>query len=26
YVSHEFIPKGEDKIAALGHAVQVCDV
>jgi hydroxypyruvate isomerase len=26
YVSHEFLPKGEDKIAALGHAVQVCDV
>lgn len=26
YVSHEFIPKGQDKIAALGHAVQVCDV
>ena len=26
YVSHEFIPKGADKIAALGHAVQVCDV
>jgi hydroxypyruvate isomerase len=26
YVSHEFLPKGEDKIAALAHAVQVCDV
>jgi hydroxypyruvate isomerase len=26
YVSHEFIPKSEDKIAALAHAVQVCDV
>lgn len=26
YVSHEFIPKSEDKIAALGQAVQVCDV
>jgi hydroxypyruvate isomerase len=26
FVSHEFIPKGEDKFAALGHAVQVCDV
>lgn len=26
YVSHEFIPKSEDKIAALAQAVQVCDV
>lgn len=26
YVSHEFIPKQNDKIAALGQAVQVCDV
>lgn len=26
YVSHEFIPKQEDKIAALAQAVQVCDV
>ena len=26
FVSHEFIPKSEDKLAALGQAVQVCDV
>lgn len=26
YVAHEFIPKSEDKIAALAQAVQVCDV
>ncbi|SDC61192.1 hydroxypyruvate isomerase [Algoriphagus faecimaris] len=26
YVSHEFIPKSKDKLAALSHAVQVCDV
>lgn len=26
YVSHEFIPKSEDKIASLAQAVQVCDV
>ncbi|GAA0880285.1 TIM barrel protein [Algoriphagus jejuensis] len=26
YVSHEFIPKSDDKIAALAQAVQVCDV
>lgn len=26
YVSHEFIPKSEDKIAALTQAVQICDV
>ncbi|WP_297338366.1 TIM barrel protein [Algoriphagus sp.] len=26
YVSHEFIPKSKDKIAALAQAVQVCDV
>ena len=26
YVSHEFIPKSEDKIAALAQAVQICDI
>lgn len=26
YVSHEFIPKAEDKLASLAQAVQVCDV
>jgi len=26
YVSHEFIPKADDKIASLAHAVEVCDV
>jgi len=26
YVSHEFIPKSKDKLAALAQAVQVCDV
>lgn len=26
YVSHEFIPKSEDKLAALAQAVQICDV
>lgn len=26
YVSHEFIPKSEDKMASLAQAVQVCDV
>ncbi len=26
YVSHEFIPKSDDKIGALAHAVKVCDV
>ena len=26
YVSHEFIPKSEDKLAALAQAVEVCDI
>lgn len=26
YVSHEFIPKSDDKLAALAQAVEVCDV
>ena len=26
YVAHEFIPEWEDKIAALRHGVQVCDI
>jgi hydroxypyruvate isomerase len=26
YVAHEFIPTWEDKLAALRHGVQVCDV
>jgi hydroxypyruvate isomerase len=26
YVSHEFIPKSSDKMAALAQGVQICDV
>src|SRR5690606_13569603 len=26
YVSHEFIPKSEDKMASLAQGVQICDV
>jgi hydroxypyruvate isomerase len=26
YVAHEFIPTWDDKLAALRHGVQVCDV